>query len=395
MPKQKQYTKRADGRYHTSIPTGKFKEDGKEIRIDVYAHTISDLEDKIDEIKAQIANNSYVSDKKTTFAKYKQIWFETYINNTALSRNRKAAYRNTIKNHTGVLDPLPVSQIVKSDVQKGYNELQGHPDLQREYKMTVGQIFRSAIEDGIAVRNPADNITVDKVRKQKKRALTSLERKAIQNADLSPKEKCFVYMLWYAGLRRQEILALTKKDIGAEEIHINKAIEFDGNSARLKETKSEASERDVPVLSPLAAVLWPYFNSVDTLYLFPDSKGSIMSKTQFRRFWSGIKEKINAAAGGRCENRRVTKVVNGKNTYHYYKEFTIDMTEGLTPHTFRHEFATILYYSGVDLLDAIRIFGHSDSKTMTDIYAELRRSESKSTDKLNKYLEGYISSSEK
>ena len=56
---------------------------------------------------------------------------------------------------------------------------------------------------------------------------------------------------------------------------------------------------------------------------------------------------------------------------------------------FRREFATILYYSGVDILDAIRIFGHADAREMLEIYAELRVDESNSKSKINTYLEQY------
>ena len=67
--------------------------------------------------------------------------------------------------------------------------------------------------------------------------------------------------------------------------------------------------------------------------------------------------------------------------------YTIDMCRGLSSHVFRMEFATILYYSGVDILDAIRIFGHTDAKEMLSIYAELRIDESNSKGKINSYLE--------
>lgn len=389
MPKQKKYSKRKDGRYHTSIPTGQVDENGREIRIDVYGYSLTEFQEKIDTVKAEIANGIFVYDKKTLFRDYKWKWYKTYIENTGLSHNRKICYRNTVKNHTETLDAIPISQVKKSDVQNGYNLLNGHPSLQREYKMAVDQIFRCAVDDGIVFRNPAANITVDHVRKQKKRALTRTEKKAIQSADLTPKEKAFVYMLWYAGLRRQEILALTRKDIDVDLIHINKAVEFIGERAHLKDTKSEASERDIPILEPLEGVLSDFLKSVDTLLLFPNSRGELMSRTQYRRFWEDIKIKINTAAGGRSHNEQTCTIKDGKKRYHYKTVFDIDLTDGLTAHTFRHEFATILYYSGVDLLDAIRIFGHADSKTLTDIYAELRQSESKSAEKLNKYLETY------
>ena len=66
--------------------------------------------------------------------------------------------------------------------------------------------------------------------------------------------------------------------------------------------------------------------------------------------------------------------------------YTIDMCRGLSSHVFRMEFAIILYYSGVDILDAIRIFGHADASEMLNIYAELRVDESNSASKINSYL---------
>jgi len=386
MPKPK-YVKRKDGRYHTSIDTGRIDENGKRIRIDVYGTSLREFEEKIDKIKADLSNGTYIVEKDTTFAEYAKHWLQIYVEDTSLSHNRKQSYRNTVRNHLTVLNSIPIQKIVKSDVQKGYNELSGHPDLQNEYKITVNQIFRCAIDDGLLIRNPAQNITLEKRRKTKRRALTDIEKKYIPLADFTLKEKCFVYLLWYAGLRRQEIICLTKKDVAGNAINVNKAVEFIGEHPNLKDTKTIDGEREIPILSPLEGVLRQYYGECDNLYLFANSDGKIMSRTQYRRFWEGIKVKINDAAGGKSHYEAVKKVKDGKTSYSYKRVFDIDLTEGLTAHTFRHEFATILYYSGVDLLDAIRIFGHSDSKTMTDIYTELRKAESDSATKINSYLE--------
>ena len=391
MPKAS-YTKRKDGRYFTTIDTGRIDENGKHIRISVYGSSMREFQEKIDAVKAELQSGTYVVDKKILFSEYAARWMQTYKEDTSISHNRKQSYRNTIKNHLGALNNIPLQKIVKSDVQRGYNELTGHPDLQNEYKITVNQIFRCAIDDGLIVRNPAQNLELEKRKKTKRRALTDIERKYIPLADFAPKEKCFVYLLWYAGLRRQEILCLTKKDVAGDTIKVYKAVEFVGEHPNLKDTKTIDGEREIPVLKPLEAVLRQYYKKCDTLYLFANSDGKIMSRTQYRRFWENIKVKINDAAGGKSHYESVKKVKDGKTSYSYKRVFDIDLTDGLSAHTFRHEFATILYYSGVDLLDAIRIFGHSDSKTMTDIYAELRKSESDSASKINSYLEGRYAS---
>lgn len=334
------YKKRPDGRYHTTIASGEFDENGKEIRIPVYGHSIAEFEANKDAVRAQVLSGSYANDKNTTFSKYKWQWYETYIQNTELSHARKEVYKNTLKNHTGLLDGLPLGTIKRSQVQNGYNALNGHPDLQHEYKITVRQIFRAAVDDHLIVRNPADNLTIAKTKKKKKRALTKIERSAIPRADLTLKERCFVEVIRYAGLRREEILA------------------------------------------PLKPILAEYLKQLDGLIVFPNNQGTLMSRTQYRRFFEKIKLKINDAAGGRYHYERIQK---GKQV-RYKLVYDIDMCKGLSAHVFRHEFATILYYSGVDLLEAIRLFGHSDSKTLTDIYAELRKEESRSKDKLNEYL---------
>lgn len=379
------YKKRPDGRYHTTIASGEFDENGKEIRIPVYGHSIAEFEANKDAVRAQVLSGSYANDKNSTFSKYKWQWYETYIQNTELSHARKEVYKNTLKNHTGLLDGLPLGTIKRSQVQNGYNALNGHPDLQHEYKITVRQIFRAAVDDHLIVRNPADNLTIAKTKKKKKRALTKIERSAIPRADLSLKERCFVEVLRCAGLRREEILALTRSDIDLrhDKIAVNNVVEFIGERPNFRDyTKTPRGERVIDILAPLKPILAEYLQQLDGLIVFPNNQGTLMSRTQYRRFFEKIKLKINDAAGGRYHYERIQK----EKQVRYKLVYDIDMCKGLSAHVFRHEFATILYYSGVDLLEAIRLFGHSDSKTLTDIYAELRKEESRSKDKLNEYL---------
>ena len=379
------YKKRADGRYYTSIASGEFDDDGKELRIPVYGHTVTEFEANKDAVRAQVLSGGYANDKNTTFSEYKWQWYDTYIKGTELSHARKKAYENTLNNHTGGLDGISIGSIRKMQVQNGYNKLNGHPDLQHEYKITVNQIFRAAIDDRLIVKNPADNLSVTKVKRKKKRALTKIEREAIKRADLDLKERCFIGVLQYAGLRREEILALTRSDVDLENdtIQVSNVVEFIGEKPNFRDyAKTPQGERTIDILAPLKPILTEYMQQLNGLIVFPNNQGTLMSKTQYRRFFEKIKLKINTAAGGK---HHYDKVVKGKHT-RYVLAYDIDMCKGLSAHVFRHEYATILYYSGVDLLEAIRLFGHSDSKTLTDVYAELRKEESKSKDKLNEYL---------
>jgi integrase len=49
------------------------------------------------------------------------------------------------------------------------------------------------------------------------------------------------------------------------------------------------------------------------------------------------------------------------------------MQSVLTAHYFRHNFATLMYDAGVDLLTAIKIVGHNDQATLLKIYTDLSK----------------------
>lgn len=46
----------------------------------------------------------------------------------------------------------------------------------------------------------------------------------------------------------------------------------------------------------------------------------------------------------------------------------------------------MLYDFGIDIMEAVEIMGHSNSKMLLDTYAELRKQEKDSRNKLNAYV---------
>ena len=78
-----------------------------------------------------------------------------------------------------------------------------------------------------------------------------------------------------------------------------------------------------------------YLLVTDNLYLFTSASGAIMSKNSFRCFWDKIIRKVNEVAGGNHDNFVISKEI--------------------TPHIFRHTYATMLYYAGIDIKMAIKV----------------------------------------
>ncbi len=145
----------------------------------------------------------------------------------------------------------------------------------------------------------------------------------------------------------------------------------------IKAPKSASGNRFIDILAPLKPYLESFLKSLDTLYLFCQTDGKLHTQTSYKRFWNGIYLKINTAAGGKYhyEGKSNSKIV-----------IDIDAIKGLTPHRFRHNFATILYYAGVDLKEAQRIMGHADIKILLDVYTHLDKQKSSSKDKMNSYF---------
>ena len=75
-----------------------------------------------------------------------------------------------------------------------------------------------------------------------------------------------------------------------------------------------------------------------------------MSQGAYRRFWDRIRNKINAYLGGTS---------------------AISLVDGLSAHTFRHNYATMLYYNGIKPKEAQRLLGHSSIKITLELYTHL------------------------
>ena len=66
------------------------------------------------------------------------------------------------------------------------------------------------------------------------------------------------------------------------------------------------------------------------------------------------------------EEREVTKETKRKN------DIIKQLKPTLTPHYFRHNYATLLFEAGVEPLIAMKILGHTDYQTTANIYTHLK-----------------------
>lgn len=343
------YKKRADGRYQTQIECG-YDEFGKRKRRTIYGKTIQELKAKEIIARQEVEQNKVQFDNQMSFLQVAMLWLNLYTSN--LSETTKIRYEAVIKNQLNPLANLKIQKITTGTVQILLNNLadKGYSSTVRLTKIVLHQIFKRAVLENIISNNPVSNVTLPTYSESQRRALTPAELKAIAETDnFSEKEKVYLYIGLYAGLRQGEILALTKQDIDFVncKLTVSKTMIYPNNTGEIQfHTKTKAGKRVIPIREPLLSCLKTYIDSRNQEYLFLTRQGKLYSKTAKKNLWEQILKKIN-------------------------QHMPVQEATNITSHYLRHNFATDLYYAGIDVKSAQYLMGHSDIVTTLKIYTEL------------------------
>ena len=184
----------------------------------------------------------------------------------------------------------------------------------------------------------------------------------------------FAYFLLYTGLRRGELLALRWEDVDFENhvIHVRKAVSFPGNRPKVKTPKTEAGVRDVALLDVLESAL-PRGKKG---YVFGGSKP--LTASQIRTRWLSWCIEVGLA------EEEVTKRRARNNRVYTKTKWKLLVT----PHQFRHEFASMLEDAKISEFDAMNQLGHSSIMVTKNIYTHIRERKAGHSvaDKLNAYI---------
>ena len=364
------YKKRPDGRYATSFIIG-HNTDGKTLRRTLYGRTIMELDKKVADFKSLQNKGIVVGKENITVREWAQTWLKLYKSNREY--NTYIMYENSLNTHIlPAIGDMPLTSVKKHNLQQLLNSLvdQGKMRTAEIVRLTLRQLFNQALEQDYIYKSITNGLTLPKRPKPKKRALTDEEVKSLQAADFNAKERAFVNILYYTGLRRSEALALTVNDIDLDNktLTVCKDLIFKVNVGEIKSLpKSDAGNRTLPLPAPLCNTLSEYLSQIDNKYLFTAAtNNNLMSKSSLRRFWDGIIKKLAAAYDGQDA-----------------------LADDIAPHIFRHTYATNLYKAGIDIKTAQYLLGHASIQMTMDIYTHLDDSKIiTSEQKLNSFFDG-------
>ena len=256
--------------------------------------------------------------------------------------------------------PGLASEVRPLDVQRYITafEKQGRAANSVQIELAVCKmIFAHAVLAGDIDVSPAAEVKKSRGLPTKKRlALTEEQESAVKAAGRAQKARfwLFPYLLLYTGMRRGEALALSYSDIDrkAGVIHVTKKLSYATNGQRPRmEThlKSKNGERDIPLLKPLADAL-----PKDRVGLiFPGEDGGFMKSSEITKNWKRY-----------CRDVGLNEMV-------YDDARKVVETFPITPHCFRHSFATICYEAGLDPRQAAEILGDTP-EVLESVYTHLR-----------------------
>lgn len=322
-------TKRKDGLWQETLTV---EERGRPVRKFFYGKTKA-------EVLRKVAAFEEVRQKGRTFREVAEEWWADA--EPGLAVNTLRGYRPAIARAKDRFGDSYIRAIKPSDINTFIRDFtkqhQAADKTVRTQLMMVNLICKYAVSTGDLEANPARDISIPKGLKKESRTLPSDEDIKRVKESINCTFGLFALLTLYTGCRRGESLALTWDDIDFANrlVHITKSVYQKSNTPMLKEPKTEAGRRTVPLLDRLAERLKPGQG-----LLFPDPKtGGLMTEMHFQRLW-----KAYAAESG------VTA----------------------TPHQLRHAFATMLFEADVNEKDAQEILGHAQISTTRDIYTHIR-----------------------
>lgn len=375
MPRKVSIKKRPDGFYQRSITVGR-KPDGKFIRKTIYAKTVKELETKAADYERQLLHGTLSSNEKMTFGELAEVWINDY--KPKISGTTKAMYKAILDTHLRPeLSAYKLKDLKAHHLQSIINQMAESgksTSTMKKVKLTAVQILQVAMDNDVIFRNVFSKVSIPTIKATERRPLTQEEIDLVVNTYSGHRMGLPALILLYCGLRRGELLALTWNDIDLilKNINVNKSVIYVGNQAQIKSPKSESGVRSVPIPDNIIEALKHARKSAKSTMVCPAADGSIMSQIAFKRAWESYTHYLNIKAGGRDRSRTKPKLI---------------VIDNLTPHMFRHTYATILYNAGVDIKSAQRFLGHADINVTLKIYTHLsEQKEQEAITALNKHL---------
>lgn len=336
---------------------GRFTYQGKSYT--VHGKTITETQKNMTDLKYKLEHGVYVSKKQITL----NDWFETWMEEYKKNRIKRGTYENYKKNFYGIikrrhnLGDMQLSDIRGEHIQKLYNDL-----VKEGYALSTIKIvsavlngcMQQALRNGLIERNPVKLAELPRQTEKATRQAMTREQQALfmEYAKESYLYNFYAVML-RTGMRNGEMRGLKYTDIDKKKkvIHVQRTLKYIEGEGYYEDTpKTRTSKRDIPLTAATLQLLeeqrkfWGFKVEKMDRYLFCNELGEPLSRARVRAETDRIVKRIRAA---------------GHDFPH------------ITPHVFRHTFATRAIEAGMQPQVLKTILGHSSLAMTMDLYSHV------------------------
>ena len=356
--------------------------DEEDNRISLYGKTREELYDKEMAALEQIDNASFRR-KSPTVAEYCEKWL--LLQSAHVRATTLIDYTSKVRRHIiAELGDRHIADVTLDDIQVALVPVSKKSEsVYKSVVVLYKSIFRAAKESHVIEDNPTVHLTAKGggVPQTDKIPLTDEQVERLLEAIKGLPPYVFVMLGLYAGLRREEILALqwdaVYLDTDAPYLTVRRAWHTEHNRpVILMELKTKAAERNIPLPICLAECLREAKAASISEYVVANRDGEPLSYTQFKRLWQYIVTRTTKERSYyRYENgkrvKHTVKPVLGEKAAHNGKVvYSLDFE--VTPHQLRHTYITNLIHASVDPKTVQYLAGHESSKITMDIYAKVK-----------------------
>lgn len=351
-------------------------------RISLYAASREELYEKVMEVEKQIENKTFRRSTPTV-REYCEKWL--LMKSANVRETTMIDYRSKVKNH--IIKPLgdmKMGDVTADDIRLAIIPASTlSSSVFKSVNVLYKCIFHSALESKVIDKDPTIYLSPEGggVPQKDRIPLTDEQVEKLLQATKGLPPYLFVMLGLYAGLRREEILALkwdsVYLDLDAPYLTVRRAWHTENNRpVILTELKTNAAKRSIPLPPRLLEALKEAKESSTSDYVIANKDGQPLTYTQFKRLWTYITtrtarpRKAKKLVGGKYVKYTIYPVLGEKARNNGKVVYSLDFE--VTPHQLRHTYITNLIFASVDPKTVQYLAGHENSKITMDIYAKAK-----------------------
>ena len=319
--------------------------------------------------------------RNPTVREYSEKWLQ--MHSAFVQPSTLKGYRNAINKYIlGSLGDMYLSEVTADDIRMAMVPLSRcSMHVYATVNMLVKSIFYSAECNELIDYNPTEKIqATGGIPSKKKEALTDEQVAVLLDTLKGLQPYTFVMIGLFAGLRREEILALKWDCVFLDRevpyISVKRAWHSDSCMPTITDTlKTQAAKRDIPIPKCLADHLAMEKQRSVSEYVICNRQGEPLSESQYYCLWNQVRvrstmERTSNSYINGMPIKKTFKPVLGQRCRSRDYSYTLDFH--VTPHILRHTYITNLIHAGVDPKTVQYLAGHKNSSVTMDIYAKVK-----------------------